>query len=295
MIAADKFAVFCNHLRMSDTLVSNIHYRVKHISHHLWAHFQPPPSPMAWTRYVGSFGRGTAIDATGVDLLVRLPDSVLTLPAGESPAGVLHSLQQVLALQYPQAQVNLALGAVCVGFNDGVRLCIIPGFWQAQPLGFITPLDAAEGSWQLINPDAELTAMDRADGESLKNLRRLCRMLRVWNQQQALPLSHLALDALAYDFMKDWKYRDKSFSFYDWMCRDFFAKLKNLNEDSPPLTAPGSLQPLTWPQSLPEQASQTHSLIVSAIQHAHGHQHWQATAAWKGVFGERFLESGRLN
>ncbi len=88
MRTADKFTVFCNNLRMSEVAISNIHYRYQKVTGQLNADFRQLNSGIEHTRYVGSYGRGTAIQVNAVDVLVELPNAALARPAGDSPLGV---------------------------------------------------------------------------------------------------------------------------------------------------------------------------------------------------------------
>ena len=51
--------------------------------------------------------------------------------------------------------------------------------------------------------------------------------MRAWKNEWNVLMGGLLIDTLAYRFIKDWKYRDKSFLYYDWMSRDFFEYLGN--------------------------------------------------------------------
>ena len=52
-------------------------------------------------------------------------------------------------------------------------------------------------------------------------------MMRAWKKKMSVPIGGLLIDTLAYQFIVNWKHRTKSFYYYDWMCRDFFAFMAN--------------------------------------------------------------------
>jgi hypothetical protein len=52
----------------------------------------------------------------------------------------------------------------------------------------------------------------------------------------------LLIDTLAYNFISQWEYRDKSFMYYDWMSRDCFEYLKKQDPDQTYWKAVGSGQ-----------------------------------------------------
>ena len=52
-------------------------------------------------------------------------------------------------------------------------------------------------------------------------------MARAWKDNWDVPIGGLLIDTLAYNFIKDWEHRDKSYTYYDWMSRDFFEYLNH--------------------------------------------------------------------
>lgn len=78
------------------------------------------------------------------------------------------------------------------------------------------------GSWKITDPKAEIEAVAELNKECNRNLKRLSKMARVWKEKNSVDISGILLDILAYNFLKSWEYRDKSYVYYDWMSRDFF-------------------------------------------------------------------------
>ncbi len=191
---------------------------------------------------------------------------------------------------YPSAVVNSQAGAVALQFDDGIGFKFIPAFLDTEGKGYVCPLDVAQGTWQLINPRAEIGAIESADVGSIKNLRRFCRILRVWKTFQNLPISPLLLDSFALDFISNWKYSDKSFAYYDWMCRDFFLYLKNQDPETHSWPAVGSEQLLPRAGEFESVAARCYVLAQEAIAHEHNKQGWLANQKWLVIFGERFLD-----
>ena len=67
----------------------------------------------------------------------------------------------------------------------------------------------------------EIDTMIAENKESNKNLKRLCRMARAWRHNCNVPMSGILIDTLAYKFLTNWQYKDKSFLYCDYMSRDF--------------------------------------------------------------------------
>ena len=51
-------------------------------------------------------------------------------------------------------------------------------------------------------------------------------MVRAWKEKCNVPISGILIDTLAYKFIENWTYKDKSYLYYDFMSRDFFLLFK---------------------------------------------------------------------
>lgn len=65
-------------------------------------------------------------------------------------------------------------------------------------------------------------------------------MMRAWKSQWSVPIGGLLIDTLAYQFIENYQYRDKSFLYYDYMSRDFFQWMSEQDENQEYWRAPGS-------------------------------------------------------
>ena len=72
MSISDKFSNFCVALRMSDSTVSNVRYRAKQITKRVNYDFRGLNSDTRYSLFVGSYGRGTDIHVSDVDMIVEL-------------------------------------------------------------------------------------------------------------------------------------------------------------------------------------------------------------------------------
>ena len=71
-ISAD-FQKFCNSLRMSDNTVSNVRNRYHMITKRINQVFWNSDSIVSHSWYVGSYGRGTSIYTSDIDIVVEIP------------------------------------------------------------------------------------------------------------------------------------------------------------------------------------------------------------------------------
>ncbi len=72
---SSKFKNFCNALRMSNAQVSTVRDRKARIARQLNSEFRGDFYSEANTLYVGSYGRGTAIHLSDIDLIYVMPYS----------------------------------------------------------------------------------------------------------------------------------------------------------------------------------------------------------------------------
>jgi hypothetical protein len=97
----------------------------------------------------------------------------------------------------------------------------------------------------------------------------------------------LLIDTLAYQFIENWGYRDKSFLYHDDMARDFFEFAKNQDEQQSIWKAPGSAQHV-YRGGFQYKAKLAYKLSVAAIAHQGKSEDWAATQKWRSIFGTVF-------
>ena len=113
-------------------------------------------------------------------------------------------------------------------------------------------------------------------------------MVRAWKEQWNVPMGGLLIDTLAYNFLKDWKHRDKSFMCYDRLTRDFFDYLSKVDDQQSYWYAVGSNQ-LIFPRgNFSYKALRTYNLAVDALAlEAKGYE-WSANRKWREIYGTNF-------
>jgi hypothetical protein len=72
MSISEKFQTFCTNLRMTTSVVNNVSSRYKQITKRLNTDFYSSDSETLHSLYVGSYGRGTAIHVSDIDMLFIL-------------------------------------------------------------------------------------------------------------------------------------------------------------------------------------------------------------------------------
>ena len=72
-------------------------------------------------------------------------------------------------------------------------------------------------------------------------------MMRAWKDKMNVPIVGLLIDTLAYQFISSWEYRDESYLYYDYMCRDFFAFMARQDRTQAYWKAPEAVKGSTRP------------------------------------------------
>ena len=290
MGVANWFITFCDTINVQNKVT--ISSRYKNITKRLNTDFWDTNSDSAHSLYVGSYGRNTAIDSTSdVDMIFRLPNSIYHrynnyIWNGQS--GLLQAVRNSVKTTYSATNIGADGQVILVYFTDGITFELVPGFLNNG--GSYTYANSnGGGSWKTTNPKPEIEAIRTRNNECNGNLIRLCRMMRSWKVKWGVPINGLLIDTLAYQFIRDSQYRDKSYLYYDYLCRDFFAYMAGQSADQKYWTAPGSGQRV-YGGNFQYKAKRCFNIALQAIKHetANPKQEWSAKQRWREIFGTSF-------
>ncbi len=291
MSIADKFSTFCTALRMSETTVSNIRYRAKQITKRVNSDFRGIDSDTRYSLFVGSYGRGTDIRVSDIDMIVELPYTEYEKYnnyVGNGQSALIQALKNSIKSTYSTTHVSGDGQVVKLNFDDGVCYEIVPGFLNADKSSYTYPDSNNGGSWKITKPREEIGEITTANNLYNKNLKRLCRMARAWKYEWDVPIRGLLIDTLAYNFLKQWEYKEKSLMYYDWMTRDFFEYLKNQNTDQNYWLAPGSGQYVWRTGSFQYKALRCYNISLEALKYESDEIPYSANQKWREIYGSKF-------
>lgn len=290
MGVAEKFQNFCTSIRISDTNVSSISYRYKRITKQLNIDFWGTLSETNHSLFVGSYGRGTDIHVSDIDMLFVLPFDVYTQYnnyQGNGQSALLQAVKTSLQNTYATSHIGGDGQIVKIKFDDGIEFEIVPCFTNTDK-SYTYPDSNNGGSWKSTNPKPEIEEIKQADILYNKNLKRLCRMARAWKDKCNVPMGGLLIDTLAYNFMKTWEYRDKSFLYYDFMTRDFLEYLKNQDPNKKYWLAVGSKQYVYRKGSFEYKALLSYNIANQAIVYETNGHEYSANEKWREIYGSKF-------
>lgn len=294
MSLADWFNTFCTNIQVQDD--ETISKRYKAITRRLNTDFWETTSDTSHSLYVGSYGRNTAIDGfSDLDMIMQLPYATYQQydrHSGNGQSALLQAVKTSIEKTYAKTNIRGDGQVIQVPFNDGITFEVVPAFLNKDD-SYTFPNANDGGKWRTTNPRPEINAIRTRNNTCNGNLVRLCRMMRSWKRQWTVPISGMLVDTLAYQFIIDWANRDKSYLYYDFMCRDFFEYMANQDATKEFWKAPGSGQWVYGPKGqFQYKAKRCFNIAVEAIKHelAEPKQEWSAKQNWRQIFGTAFPE-----
>lgn len=168
--------------------------------------------------YVGSYGRGTAIDTSDIDILVELPQSEYDrydLYKGNGQSRLLQAVKTSIQASYPHTDVRADGQVVKVSFADGMKFEVLPAFESRGWSGNTTyqyPDSNMGGNWQSTNPKAEQDAMRRKNDSDYGLLFDTCKHMRNIrdNYFSSYHLSGIVIDSFVYAAIGGWSWTQPS-------------------------------------------------------------------------------------
>nr|WP_315231881.1 nucleotidyltransferase [uncultured Albidiferax sp.] len=290
MGVGDWFQTFCGNLRIGSDLRGSIAYRTSRIVGQLNWDLRGLDSKSSYRFYVGSYGRSTAVPSVSdVDLLYELPSALyerFNAHAGNGQSALLALVRSSITKTYSKTEVGGDGQVIVLRFDDGVKFEVLPAFSNVG--GGYTFADTNNGgSWRTCKPKQEMEAFSNRNSACNGNLVELARMARAWRDQNSVSMSGMLIDTLAYQFMSDWPYRDKSYVYFDWMSRDFFAFLSGLSSTQSYWTAPGSGS-YVYGSGFQYKARQAELRTIEAIASQQANYDYTAKQTYRTIYGTNF-------
>ena len=287
----DWFSSFCANIQVRDG--GSISTRYKAITRRLNTDYWSTTSDTSHSLYVGSYGRNTAInDFSDLDMIFQLPYSVYEQYNGHSGNGqsaLLQAVKQSIEKTYSTTSIRGDGQVILVPFNDGITFEVVPAFINKDD-SYTYPDANNGGRWRTTDPKPEIAAIRTRNNNCNGNLAPLCRMMRAWKSKWVVPIGGLLVDTLAYQFIDGWQYKDKSYFYYDHMCRDFFRFMADQDKEQEYWKAPGSGQYVYGKGLFQWKATRCYNLSLEAIENetATPKKEWSAKQKWREIFGTSF-------
>ena len=163
-------------------------------------------SETAHSLYVGSYGRGTAIGTSDIDILFELPRSEYDrydIYKGNGQSRLLQAVKTAIQASYPRTDVRADGQVVKVSFADGMKFEVLPAFasrdWYGN-MAYQYPDSNMGGNWRSTNPKAEQDAMRSKNDSDYGLLFDTCKHMRYIrdNYFSSYHLSGIVIDSFVY-------------------------------------------------------------------------------------------------
>lgn len=290
MSITTKFENFCDNIRIDIDNIDTISVRYRSITKRLNKDFWSTESEYSHSLYVWSYGRDTDIHVSDIDVIFQLPDSLYETYnnyTGNWQSALLQAIRSSLQKTYPTTHIKGDGQVIWINWNDWICFEIVPAFIKTDD-SYTFPDSNDWGSWKKTNPKPEIKEIREKNEDWNFNLKRLCRITRVWKDYWNVPMWGLLIDTLCYHFMKNWAQKDKSYLYYDWMVRDFFKFLKEQDEDKSYWLAPWSGQYVWRGWKFEYKAKLAYNLAIEAMQYESEAKEYSANQKWREIFWSKF-------
>ena len=188
--------------------------RYKRITRAVNSEFWGSDSETTHSLYVGSYGRGTAIDTSDIDMLVELPRveyERYDRLKGNGQSRLLQTLKNAILQSYPRSDIHGDGQVVVINFTDGIKFEVLPAFRQVDWLGnwngkYDYPDSNMGGNWLTTNPKIEQQAMRKRNAASNGLLFDTCKHMREIrdNHFSSYHLPGIVIDSFVYHYIADW-------------------------------------------------------------------------------------------
>lgn len=241
---------------------STISMRYKNITSAINREFWNSNSDSLHSLYVGSYGRGTAVDTSDIDVLVELPESEYyryDVMKGNGQSRLLQVVKNAIQISYPCTDVRADGQVVKLLFSDDMKIEVLPAFvvndWWAKGT-YKYPDTNMGGNWRSTDPRAEQKAMRLKNESSNGLLFDTCKHIRYIrdNYFSSYHLSGIAIDSFIYSAIGDWHWTDPSNSSGKAAWGEYESQLYNqfllYCKYNKTISAPGSGQDVDFSSSV---------------------------------------------
>ena len=283
------FKSFSKNLTFEKQELDLISNRYKRITKIINVKYNDSYSELANSLYVGSFGRGTKIDDSDIDIVVVLPYSVYKRFDGylyNGQSALLQEVKNVLKETFPRTDLKGDGQIISVNFSDGKKFEVLPAFINRDGWSFTYADSNNGGRWRVTDPRSEIEAVKEMDNATNGNYKRLCKMARAWKKHNDVIINGILIDTLAYRFMKDWCYKENGFIYYDYMTRDFMEYLKKIPKQGK-YKVMGSDRFVDCSANFQFKAKVAYEKALEAIEYQYENPTLSSNM-WRAIYGYRF-------
>lgn len=290
MSVGSWFRKFHSNVYMSSDTVATVRTRYKAITKRINLEYWNTESEVSNSLYVGSYGRGTEIITSDIDIIVRLPWSVkerFDNRTGNVQSQLLTEIKEKLMKTYFSSKLSSDGQVILIPFSDGIEYEIVPAF-KYDDGKFCYPDTHNGGEWKKMNPTKEMSYFNTRHRNHNYTMKKFCRMIRSWKQTNDIGISGELIDSIVYDYYLNADYVGKDpFTYFDWVTRDFFKYLSANAHNKWYTPGADRVLKLNYPYSTVNKANEAYNKSLEAIEDEKKYPSL-AKKAWRDIYGSKF-------
>ena len=236
--------------------------------------------------FVGSWSKDTAIrPPRDVDVYFLLPPEVyhrFQTYASNPQSALLQEVKSRLSQTYWATDMSGDGQVVVVNFGS-YSVEVVPAFELATPGRYWICDTHNGGSYRETAPRDQVAHLDAADNATARNLRPLIRMLKAWQAWCSVPIKSFHLELLATEFIMQSPWRLESWSYFDWIVRDFFAFLYHRANGF--VFVPGTWEAMALGDAWQSRAASAWQRAAKACEYEYQNRVTEAGDEWQKIFG----------
>ena len=291
MGVGEKFRNFYDSIIMSSDDISSISYRYRRVTKVLNKYYYSSDSETNHCLYVGSYGRDTEVYTSDIDMLFELPYWVYEKYNRYSLNGqsaLLQEVKNVISKTYSSSRIKADGQIISIKFSDGSEIELLPAFLNTDSYSYTYADTNGGGIWKTTNPKSEQFYINKLNNETNKNLKKICRLFRVWKEVNNVDIPGILIDIFAYNFLQNYVYKDKSFLYYDFLTRDFLKYLSEQPTSQTKWQTMGSGRFIFHYSNFQNKAKKSYEDTLKAIDYEDRKFDYSANLEWRKIYGCRF-------
>lgn len=230
MAINEQFQKFYENIKLTEAQREDAKRKYDGVCSKLHSYYYPDTTYDGTTRFlIGSYGKRTHIrPARDIDVIFIMPPEKFSQYADNSSncqSQLLQDIKTILEEKYPDTPISAWGKVVALDFADPQHKVEVQPAWENENGTFTIPNSENGGSWETVDPRAEIKRIKESDDQTGKT-RALIRMIKKWSELCTANVKSYAIENKVIEF-----FSINSAGEYAATVRDFFAYFYNSETD----------------------------------------------------------------
>lgn len=271
MAIQEQFEKFYENIRLTQAQREDAKRKYDGVCGKLHSYYYPGTEYDGGTRFlIGSYGKRTHIrPARDIDVIFIMPPEKFSQYDDNNSncqSQLLQDIKTILEEKYPDTPIKAFGKVVVLEFADPQHNVEVQPAWENTDGMFTIPNSENGGSWEIVDPRAEIKRIQDSDEKTGKT-KALIRMVKKWSELCTAQVKSYAIENKVLDF-----FSTNSGGEYAPTIRDFFSYFYNSVSD----------------ESLRSHLNTALSRATKACDFENEQKLDKATEEWQKIFGDDF-------